>query len=188
MAILLTMLAMIVLIVTVSLILISLTYKKASSGEALIRTGFGGPKVSLNGIMAIPVLHKCEIMDLTPQQIIQSYAIKDKEMNELTLEVTLFTRVNSMNYHELLMVAQKFGVDSASDSKFLTNHFSKKIEETVQAVAGRYTTAEFALNPLEVKESVITLFGMEYEGFIVEDLIIKVGVVHLDEPHQLTFA
>ncbi|MEM6297685.1 MAG: flotillin family protein, partial [Bacteroidota bacterium] len=40
-------------------------YKKASQGQALVRTGTGGVKVSFNGMMVFPVFHRLEVMDIS---------------------------------------------------------------------------------------------------------------------------
>ena len=40
-------------------------YRKTSQGQALVKTGVGGTKVSFNGILIVPVLHKLELMDIS---------------------------------------------------------------------------------------------------------------------------
>ncbi|MCA9247822.1 MAG: hypothetical protein KDA42_11920 [Planctomycetales bacterium] len=44
-------------------------YRKAASGTALVRTGIGGPRVSLNGLFASPLLHRVHVLDLAPRRI-----------------------------------------------------------------------------------------------------------------------
>ena len=44
-------------------------YRKVAQGEALIRNGYGGTKVSFSGKIVIPILHKVEYMDVSVKRI-----------------------------------------------------------------------------------------------------------------------
>ena len=47
----------------------SMLYRKAQRGQALVRTGVGGTKVSFNGMAVIPVLHRLETMDISLKRV-----------------------------------------------------------------------------------------------------------------------
>ena len=44
-------------------------YRKSKSGQAIIRTGWGGSKVSFDGLVVIPMLHATESIDITAKRI-----------------------------------------------------------------------------------------------------------------------
>ena len=63
--------AIVIVVLVIGFIaMLSQWYKKASQGQALVRTGLGGTKVSFNGIMNVPVLHKMEVMDIALKTIL----------------------------------------------------------------------------------------------------------------------
>ena len=58
--------AIILVVVAIGIIaMVAKWYRKAAQGQAIVKTGVGGTKVSFNGMMIIPVLHRMEIMDIS---------------------------------------------------------------------------------------------------------------------------
>ena len=54
-----------IIVVLGILAMVAKWYRKAAQGQALVKTGVGGTKVSFNGKLIIPVLHRLEIMDIS---------------------------------------------------------------------------------------------------------------------------
>ncbi len=44
-------------------------YRKVLQGQALIRNGVGGTRVSFSGMFVIPIFHRCEYMDVSVKRI-----------------------------------------------------------------------------------------------------------------------
>ena len=69
-------------------------YRMAVLGEALVRTGMGGTKVSFSGMFVVPVLHKLEIMDITLKTIMISRTANEglvcKDNMRADIKVTFF--------------------------------------------------------------------------------------------------
>ncbi len=61
---------LVIVIVVGFLALISRFYHKAQQGQALVRNGIGGTKVSFSGIIVIPILHKIQYMDIFVKTVI----------------------------------------------------------------------------------------------------------------------
>ena len=60
--------AIILMIIAIGVVY-SMLYRKAQRGQALIRTGVGGTKVSFNGMGVIPVLHRLETIDISLKRV-----------------------------------------------------------------------------------------------------------------------
>ena len=62
--VLLVVIVGVVLLAFLAVALILSWYKKVPHGKAIVRTGWGGVKISFNGIIVVPVFHKMEMMDI----------------------------------------------------------------------------------------------------------------------------
>ena len=110
-------------------------YRKALQGEALVKTGMGGTKVSFNGMFVVPVLHKLEVMDITLKTIVISRTSKDglicKDNMRADIKVTFFIRVNQ-THEDVKQVAQSIGCGRASDQGSLELLFDAKFSEALK--------------------------------------------------------
>ncbi|HVK57659.1 MAG TPA: flotillin family protein, partial [Candidatus Kapabacteria bacterium] len=52
-----------------SAVLISRFYRKVEQGQALVRNGMGGTKVSFSGMIVLPILHQPEYMDISVKRV-----------------------------------------------------------------------------------------------------------------------
>ena len=48
---------------------ISRFYRKVEQGQALVRNGWGGTRVSFSGLIVLPVFHKVEFMDISVKRV-----------------------------------------------------------------------------------------------------------------------
>ena len=58
-----------VLLLAGSAVLISRFYRKVEQGQALVRNGMGGTKVSFSGMIVLPILHQPEYMDISVKRV-----------------------------------------------------------------------------------------------------------------------
>jgi flotillin len=68
-AVVATMVVFVVLFGVGFLALLVRCYQKVSQGQALIRNGIGGTRVSFSGMFVIPILHRVEYMDISVKRI-----------------------------------------------------------------------------------------------------------------------
>jgi flotillin len=80
------------------LILFSRFFRKVTQGQAIVRNGIGGTKVSFNGMIVIPVAHQAEYMDISVKRIeIERKANEGlicKDNLRADIKVAFFVRVN----------------------------------------------------------------------------------------------
>ena len=80
--------------------LVSKWYKKASKGQAIVKTGFGGTNVSFNGKVIVPVFNKMEMMDISLKTILIERNGKDglvcKDNMRADIKVAFFVRINEI--------------------------------------------------------------------------------------------
>ena len=107
------LIVVIVLLLFGFIAMIARFYKKTTQGQALVRTGFGGIKVSFNGMMVVPVLHRLEVMDISLSTITIEREGKDglvcKDNLRADIKVAFFVRVNELD-EDVKKVAQAVGL------------------------------------------------------------------------------
>ncbi len=117
------------LVVVGLLVIIIKCYRKVLQGQALIRNGMGGTKVCFSGMIVIPILHKCEYMDISVKRIeidrraLQGLICKDNLRADIV--VAFFVRVNN-TVEDVIKVAQSLGCERASDRQALIELFDAK--------------------------------------------------------------
>ncbi len=157
------------------LALIVKCYRKVSQGEALIRNGLGGTKVSFSGMVVIPVLHKAEYMDISVKRIeidrraIQGLICKDNLRADIV--VAFFVRVNK-TVDDVIKVAQSLGCARASDSKALVELFDAKFSEALKTVGKQFDFAELYINRVRFREQILDIIGTDLSGYALEDAAI----------------
>ena len=119
----------VVLVALGILILILKCYHKVEQGTAIVRTGYGGVKVSFSGMVVVPVLHRWEIMDISLKRLEifrhGSEGLICRDNVRADIKVAFFIRVNN-SAQDVLAVAQSVGCRRASDSDRLTELFDAK--------------------------------------------------------------
>ena len=150
-------------------------YKKAKQGEAIVKTGMGGTKVSFSGLIVIPVIHKYELMDITLKTIITSRVGKDglicKDNLRADIKVTFFVRVNQ-TAEDVKQVAQAIGCSRASDQKMVEALFDAKFSEALKTVGKRFEFEELYNGRDEFKKSILQIIGTDLNGYILDDCAI----------------
>lgn len=168
-----TMVATLVLMAVGFLVLVSFLYRKAPEGFALIRNGLGGPQASTTGMMVIPVLHSCNLLGTTLQKIDHSVILKDKESEEISVDISLYIKPNAINMEELLMAHKQVGSDGLAESGTMTELVRDKVEQAACMVAGTFTSQEIHQQNFEVTNMVVEIVGDAFPGFVLEDVSVK---------------
>lgn len=150
-------------------------YKKVPQGKAIVRTGAGGIKISFNGIVVIPVMHKMETMDISIKKVEINRTGKDglicKDNLRADIKVAFFVRVNP-KIEDVGKVAQNIGVGRASREETLTQLFEAKFSEALKSVGKRFEFVELYDNRERFREEIINTIGTNLNGYVLDDAAI----------------
>ncbi|TRX71204.1 flotillin family protein [Carboxylicivirga sp. M1479] len=163
----------IVIIGIISLII--KTYRKATQGQAMVRTGAGGAKVTFTGMFVIPILHKMESMDITLKTVVIERMAKDglicKDNMRADIKVAFFVRVNKTS-EDVIQVAQSIGCNRASDQKALVELFDAKFSEALKTVGKQFEFVELYNSREKFKHEILNIIGTDLNGYILDDCAI----------------
>lgn len=166
--------AIILLIVAVAVVY-SMLYRKAQRGQALIRTGVGGTKVSFNGMAVIPVLHRLETIDISLKRVEIDRTAKNglicKDNMRADIKVAFFVRVNQTE-EDVLRVAQSVGCERASDVNEIRTLFDAKFSEALKTVGKRFDFTELYEERETFRDEIIKIIGTNLNGFVLDDAAI----------------
>ncbi len=150
-------------------------YRKVAQGEALIRNGHRGTKVSFSAMLVIPILHKAEYMDISVKRIEidrhSSQGLICKDNLRADIKVAFFVRVNN-TVDDVKKVAQALGCERASDEKALYDLFDAKFSEALKSVGKRFDFADLYVSRVEFKEEILQIIGTDLNGYVLEDAAI----------------
>lgn len=185
--------AIIIVVVVLGLIaMIAKWYRKASQGQALVRTGIGGTIVSFNGIMVVPVLHRLEIMNISLKTILiernGSDGLVCKDNLRADIKVAFFVRVNKTD-SDVIQVAQSVGCERASDIEALNNLFDSKFSEALKTVGKKFDFVDLYNKRDDFREEILNSLGTDLNGYILDDAAIdyleQTPITQMDEMNIL---
>jgi uncharacterized membrane protein YqiK len=158
-----------------TLMMILKWYQKSEQGQALVKTGWGGTKVSFSGMFVIPVLQRLEIMDISLKTIVISRLGKDglicKDNLRADIKVTFFVRVNK-THEDVIQVGQSIGCKRASDRIALEELFDAKFAEALKTVGKKFDFVELYNSRDQFKEGILQIIGTDLNGYILDDCAI----------------
>lgn len=151
-------------------------YRKVGPEEALVITGFRGPKVATGtGIIVIPILHRAEQMDLSVKRI--EIARKGevglicRDNIRADIEVAFFVRVNN-TAGDIRNVAQSLGCRRASSREALIELFDAKFSEALKTVGKHFDFVELYNERDKFKEEILKIIGTDLNGYVLDDCAI----------------
>lgn len=150
-------------------------YRKAYQGEAIIRTGMSGTKVSFSGIYVFPVIHRMEKMDITLKTVMIAREGKDglvcKDNMRADIRVTFFVRVNKTE-EDVSQVAQSIGADRASDQEAIQLLFDAKFSEALKTVGKLFDFVDLYNSRAEFNRQILDTIGKDLNGYVLDDCAI----------------
>ncbi|MCB9187820.1 MAG: flotillin family protein [Flavobacteriales bacterium] len=157
------------------LVAIAKFYKKASQGQAIVRTGVGGTKISFAGMMVWPVIHKMEFMDISLKTIVierlNTEGLICRDNMRADIKVAFFVRVNQMK-DDVIKVAQSVGCERASNPKALNELFEAKFSEALKTVGKKFDFVDLYNKRDEFRQEILNLIGKDLNGYILDDAAI----------------
>jgi uncharacterized membrane protein YqiK len=165
-----------VILVSVGLLILLLKcYHKVEQGQALVRNGMGGTKVSFAGIYVIPILHKAEIIDISVKRVSIDRADGEglicRDNMRADIKVAFFVRVNKTQ-EDVLRVAQSIGCERASHREALQELFEAKFSEGLKTVGKQFEFVELYNSREQFKEEILKTIGTDLNGFVLDDAAI----------------
>lgn len=166
-----------VVLVFLIAVFIARLYRKASQGQALVRTGVGGTRVSFNGMLVFPVFHRLEVMDISLKSFTLERLGKDglicKDNMRADIKVTFFIRVNPQP-GDVQNVAQSIGTARASDRDLLMELFDAKFSEALKTVGKNFDFVALYSDRDGFKHAMLELIEKEGElnGYSLESAAI----------------
>lgn len=162
-------------IVFASLILVSRFFRKVQQGQAIVRNGIGGTKISFNGLMIIPIAHQAEYMDISVKRIeIERRATEGlicKDNIRADIKVAFFVRINKMD-EDVKRVAQSIGCARASALDTLRTLFDAKFSEALKTVGKRFDFVQLYNERDHFKTEILKVIGTDLNGFTLDDCAI----------------
>lgn len=174
--------ALIVVVVLIALaicigfmILYSKCYQKVIQSKAIVRTGWGGTKVSFDGIVVYPIIHRAEVMDISVKRVEIERSAKDglicADNIRADIKVAFFVRVNK-TAEDVLRVAQSIGCARGSDPAALVLFFDAKFSEALKTVGKRFEFVDLYTSRVEFKDEILQIIGTDLNGYVLDDAAI----------------
>ena len=164
-----------ILVIRGAFIVIARFYRKVAQGQALVKTGWGGTKVSFNGMFVIPVIHKLEIMDISLKTIEIARLEKDglicRDNVRADIKVTFFVRVNELAA-DVQKVAQTVGCKRASSREAMVQLFDAKFSEALKTVGKQFDFVDLYNKRDAFREEIVNVIGTDLNGYILDDAAI----------------
>ncbi|WP_306640112.1 SPFH domain-containing protein [Sanyastnella coralliicola] len=155
--------------------LASRLYKKTKQGQALVRTGIGGIKVSFNGLTVIPVFQRLEVMDISLKTIMihrhGNEGLICQDNMRADIKVTFFVRVNE-KIEDVKKVAQSVGCVRASSKEALEQLFDAKFSEALKTVGKKFNFVDLYNQRDEFRKEIVNLIGTDLNGYVLDDCAI----------------
>ena len=163
-------------------IILTRLYRRATKDVALIRTGFGGEKVVLNGgIMVVPVLHELMQVRLTTVKLEVSRIGKDAliTLDKLRVDVVgLFHIKVKPDAESIAAAAQTLG-QAVNSPEAVKSLLDGKLVSALRSVAATMTMEHLHANRADfiqkVQEALLT--DLDMNGFQLE----SVSITHFDQ-------
>src|SRR5688500_18563584 len=158
-----------------TIVLMSRFYRKVEQGQALVRNGWGGTKVSFSGTLVFPIVHQVEYMDISVKRV----EIDRNGKNGLIcmdnlradIKVAFFVRVNQTP-QDVLKVAQSIGCVRASNHQSIAELFDSKFSEALKTVGRQFHFVDLYNSRDKLKEGILRTIGTDLNGFVLEDVAI----------------
>ena len=164
-----------VFVIAAFLIMLFKLYQKVEQGQALVKNGYGGTKVTFQGMIIWPIIHKAEYMDISLKRIeIDRSAVNGlicRDNMRADIKVAFFVRVNKTG-EDVLRVAQSIGCARASNIELVRSLFDSKFSEALKTVGKRFDFTDLYEERDTFKEEILKVIGTDLNGFVLDDCAI----------------
>ncbi len=167
-------------------------FRKVQQGQAIVRNGMGGTRVTFNGMMVYPVVHQAEYMDISLKRVeIERQGAEGlicQDNIRADIKVAFFVRVNKTE-DDVLRVAQTVGTQRASSVDTMRTLFDAKFSEALKTVGKRFDFVQLYNERDHFKDAILKVIGTDLNGFTLDDCAIdfleQTAVENLDPDNIL---
>lgn len=150
-------------------------FRKVEQGQALIISRSRQVDVTFTGAVVLPVLHSCELMDISVKTIeIQRTGREGlicQDNIRADIHLTFFVRVNKTK-EDVVKVAQAIGTQRASHQDTLQALFSAKFSEALKTVGKQLDFVDLYTHREHFRDQIIQVIGTDLNGYHLEDCAI----------------
>lgn len=172
---LLVLIAVIVVVLILAAITLSRLFKKCEQGKALIVSKMRKVDVTFTGTVVLPVLHRCETMDISVKTIEIRRAGNEglicRDNIRADIRITFFVRVNK-TVEDVIKVAQAIGTERASHEATLQELFNAKFSEALKTVGKQLDFVDLYTHRDEFRDRIVQVIGTDLNGYSLEDAAI----------------
>lgn len=169
------LIAVLLLIALGTLFTVSRLFRKVAQGQALIISKAKHVDVTFTGAVVLPVLHSCELMDISVKTIeIQRTGREGlicQDNIRADIHLTFFVRVNKTK-EDVIKVAQAIGTERASHQTTLQALFSAKFSEALKTVGKQLDFVDLYTHRESFRDRIIQVIGTDLNGYHLEDCAI----------------
>ncbi|MGI5504197.1 flotillin family protein [Lentzea sp. CA-135723] len=162
-------------VLILALITLSRLFKKCEQGKALIVSKMRKVDVTFTGTVVLPVLHRCETMDISVKTIEIRRAGNEglicKDNIRADIRITFFVRVNK-TVEDVIKVAQAIGTERASHEATLQELFNAKFSEALKTVGKQLDFVDLYTHRDEFRDRIVQVIGTDLNGYSLEDAAI----------------
>jgi len=170
-ALLLSVGAMVLLILGF-VVLFAKCYRRASPGQALILSTPSGRRISTEGIMVLPFVHRVDVLDLTAKSFTFEYGKRENLTTSdgirVVVKVTLNVRVNDAT-EDVLKVADRVGCARTSDLEALRDFFAPYLKSAIGVVFSNVRWDDIGAKRSEIEDSLLAATD-DLDGYVIEKL------------------
>ena len=171
-----TLIAIVVVLVLIfGAVMLAFCIRKVQAGEAGVRTGIGGLKVTDDWMLRIPFAHRWDIMDISIQKLVVARKGKEglicKDNIRADIEVAFYVRVHP-DPERIKEVAVAVGADRASDPELLRELFEAKFSDALKAAGKQMEFADLYVKRVEFRTMVEDFIGSDLNGYELNDVAI----------------
>ena len=149
--------------------------KKAQSGQALVRQGLGGTKVSMSKMVAYPLLHQVEVIDLSIKTLTltltEANALLCRDYIKVDLKATMLVKINT-DHQDIATVTSVFDVQQLNNKEYLEHYFLPQLEAAVRTVTSYFEYTQLYDEREKFVDNILNVIGNEFSGFQVEDIAV----------------
>ena len=149
--------------------------RKVKAGEAGVRTGLGGIKVTKSVMLRIPFVHRWDIMDIQVKKLEVARKGKDglicMDNIRADIEVAFYVRVRNED-PEIIKVAEMVGCERASEIDLLKELFEAKFSDALKAAGKQMEFANLYTERTRFRDMVVAQIGDDLNGYMLEDVAI----------------
>ena len=165
----------IVLIFSIVAFLSMFCLKKVRAGEAGVRTGVGGLKVTKDWMFRFPFLNRWDIMDIQVKKLEVARKGKDglicQDNIRADIEVAFYVRV-APDVPNIKEVAEAVGCERASEIELLRNLFEAKFSDALKAAGKQMDFDQLYVQRSQFREMIVKEIGEDLNGYKLEDVAI----------------